>query len=178
MLMGCNESLDLRHDGQGALSLMGMPWTTLIERVGGEGVLWEEGEDGVVERTLRTARLWPVCPGYGAIPFIGDLIMWLAGDGPAPRAWRDAHRASFSEVCRWGDAEMELEWAMGLRREVDALWVSGSVRDGGMLDVRAALERSVGGKGEMISALETVAGPCTVTDHPLAPIEVVGGTRL
>jgi hypothetical protein len=155
--MGCNDDLDSRAEEPDAPSLMSMPWSRLIERAGGAGVLWKEGEEGGV-RSLRTAKLWPVCPGYGPIPFLGDLVMWLAGDGPAPRAWRDADRASFSEVCRWGDAAQELEWGTRLRREVDALWVAEDVRGGGMQDVRAALERSVGGCGEMIRALERVAG--------------------
>ena len=157
MYLGCDDDLDSRADELDAPSLMGMSWSRLIERAGGADVLWREGAHGGV-RSLRTAKLWPVCPGYGPIPFLGDLVMWMAGDGPAPRSWRDADRASFSEVCSWVDAEKELGWGTSLRREVDARWVAEDVRSGGMQDVRAALERSVGGCGEMVEALERVAG--------------------
>uniref|UniRef100_A0A8C9ZY16 L-fucose kinase n=1 Tax=Sander lucioperca TaxID=283035 RepID=A0A8C9ZY16_SANLU len=99
-------------------------WSLFFSRTGIQPEeLWARGE----QRSLLTARIFPVLhPRGGAVGLQGG-VGWLLGGAGCLRRWREAWRLSLKEVMSLTCQEAELQWReellflAGRRRATDAL---------------------------------------------------------
>ncbi|XP_035859406.1 L-fucose kinase [Sander lucioperca] len=120
---GALDPLEVSSDDVSS-SFLNQRWSLFFSRTGIQPEeLWARGE----QRSLLTARIFPVLhPRGGAVGLQGG-VGWLLGGAGCLRRWREAWRLSLKEVMSLTCQEAELQWReellflAGRRRATDAL---------------------------------------------------------